>query len=137
MKCSKAVDHHDAWPKLFQEALDRGQYVVEAVTTEDLAEVLIDDATLPDGIRIEDLEGFAESKDLVQRLGEGGEIQCRTLVRRVVERELLAEDRLAAAGHPDDQVDRVLEQAAVQDLVESWVAARESLDQRVTGERRD
>src|ERR1700682_3701306 len=55
---------------------------------------------------------------------------------RVVERELLAEDRLAAAGHADDQVDRVLEQAAVEYVVESLIAARKPLDQRRAFDRR-
>src|ERR1700716_497902 len=54
----------------------------------------------------------------------------------VVERELLAEDRLAAASDADDEVDRVLEQAAVQDLIESRIAARKPLDQRRDFDRR-
>src|ERR1700682_685112 len=54
---------------------------------------------------------------------------------RVVECELLAEDRLTAAGNAKDQVDRVLEQAAVQDLVEPVVAAWETLYQRRTSDR--
>src|SRR6202171_6332829 len=53
---------------------------------------------------------------------------------RVVECELLAEDRLTAAGNANDQVDRVLEQAAVQDLVEPVVAAWETLYQRRTSD---
>ena len=44
----------------------------------------------------------------------------------VAERDLLAQDRLATARHPDDQVDRVFEQAAVQDVVEALATARES-----------
>src|SRR5439155_1144610 len=80
---------------------------------------------------------FAASKNLVQWLGKGGEIQRRAFGGRVVERELLAEDRLAAPGHPHDEVDRVLEEAALQDLVESRVAAWEALDQRVRDDRRD
>src|ERR1700687_3575844 len=53
----------------------------------------------------------------------------------VVEGYLRAEDRLAAPGNTNDQVDRVLEQAAVQDLVEPVVAAWEPLYQRRTSDR--
>ena len=45
---------------------------------------------------------------------------------------LLAQDRLAAAGDADDEIDRVLEQAAVQDRVEILVPARQPVGQGVT-----
>jgi hypothetical protein len=46
-----------------------------------------------------------------------------------VEDVLLAENRLAASRHADDQVDGVAEETSVEDLVQAWIAAREALDQ--------
>src|SRR5437016_4252484 len=53
------------------------------------------------------------------------------LLRRVVERELLAQDRLAAPGDADDEIDGVPEQAAVEDRVEVLIAARQPIGQDV------
>jgi hypothetical protein len=49
-----------------------------------------------------------------------------------VEGVLLAQYRLAAAGDTDDQVDRVAQQAPVENLVEPLVSARQPLDQGAT-----
>src|SRR5712692_8640360 len=102
-----------------------------------MAEVFVNHAAVTHSLVVEDFQGFAESKDLVQRLGERGEIERRLLRSCVVEGELLAEDRLAAPRHPHDQVDRVLEKSAAQDLIEALVSAWESLDQRLRGVRID
>src|ERR1700687_5607673 len=121
--------------QFLQVALDRDENVFETLAAQHLAKILIDDTAGPHGFAIEDLEGFAKTKDLVQWLRQRPEVEGGMLRRRVVEGELLAEDRLATARHADDQVDRVLENPAVQDLVESVVAARQPLDQRRALER--
>src|SRR6267378_1403988 len=121
---------------MFEVSVDRRQDVVEAVVAQDLTQVLVHDASFADRFVIEDVQGFAKPKNLVQRLRESREIQGRLFRRRILESELLAEDRLAASRDADDQVDRILEQAAVEDLVKARIAARQPLDQGRTVEGR-
>ena len=94
----------------------------QASFLEIFAETLIEHA-LSDAGEIEELEGLAEADQLVQRLRNRREIYRRPLHRRVGERVLLGENRLAAAWRSRDQVDRVSGQPAAKDRVKPAASA--------------
>ena len=98
----------------------------EAALVEHGAEVLVEDGAA-DRVRIEEAEALAVAQDLVERLGDRGEVESGPLGGGVGEHVLLGEDRLAGAGQPDQHVDRVGRQAAAEDGVEARVATREPL----------
>src|SRR5438034_6565390 len=129
---AEAVDDHDRGANLAEVAVNRVQDLLQAALAELLPEVLVDHAALDDRGPVEEGQRLAVAKDLVQRLGKGGQVERRSLNGGVVERDLLTQDRLAAAGNADDQVDGVLQQTAVQYLVESLVPGRQPLGHRWT-----
>ena len=98
------------------------EYSLQASFFEIFAETFIEDA-LSDAGDIEELEGLAKADQLVKRLRNRREVHGRPLDRRVGERVLLGEDRLAAARRPDDEVDRVSGQSAAKDRVKSAASA--------------
>ena len=51
----------------------------------------------------------------------------------ILKSHLLAQDGLAASRDPDDEIDGVLEQAAVQDRVELLVSGRQPIGQDDAG----
>jgi hypothetical protein len=53
-----------------------------------------------------------------------------------VERELLAQYRLAAARDSDDERDGIAQDASKEDLIKARVAARKPFDQRIASARR-
>src|SRR6185436_17679401 len=94
-----------------------------------LPQVLVDDAAT-DRARVEEGQGLSIPKDLLERLGDGREVDRGPILARVLEQVLLRQDRLARAGETHDDVDRVRHQAAVQDGVEPLAAARDPVGHR-------
>jgi hypothetical protein len=71
-----------------------------------------------------------ESQDGIHRLRERRKVQSRAFRGGVPECKLLTQDGLAAARHSDDQIDRVFEQATVEDFIQSRVATWKALVHR-------
>ena len=121
-----------AWKPTEAKILDqRANAVRRQRVTEGL--VLNDAAHL---CRVVEVELLKVPDHLVEWLGERGEVEDRPpLVVRVGEDELLGESCLARSRRAHDDVDRVLGNAAVEDLVEFAVAGREApyLSSRVIG----
>jgi len=76
--------------------------------------------------RVKEAEGLAEAEDLLQRLGQGGEVHRGAVRAGVAEGVLLGDDRLAGAWQPHDDADAVGGQAAAQNLVEWLVPAAQA-----------
>ena len=94
----------------------------QASFLEIFAETFIEHA-LSDAGDIEELEGLAKADQLVKRLRNRREIYGGPLHRRVGERVLLGENRLAATWRSRDQVDRVSRQPAAKDRVKPAASA--------------
>ena len=123
----EAVDRDDPRPPLLDQhayALDDGGQ--PAVTAGRDAEVLVVDPP-PNRVAIEEAERLGVAEDLLERLGDRGEVDRRALFGRAGEDELLGEDRLSGARQSHDQVDPARRQTAAEDQVEPLVAAREAL----------
>ena len=123
----EAVDRDDPRPPL----LDQHAYALDdggepAVTADRAAEVLVVDRP-PHRVAIEEAERLGVAEDLLERLGDRGEVDRRAFLGRAGEDELLGEDRLSGARQSHDQVDPAPRQTAAEDQVEPLVAAREAL----------
>ena len=90
------------------------------------AEVLVEDRAA-DRAAVEEAERLGVAQDLLEGLRDRREVDRRALLGRAGEHELLAEDRLARARSPHDQVDAAQRQTAAEDPVKAFVAARAAL----------
>ena len=119
----EAVDRDDPRPALLDQRGDPlGDGGEPVLAGHRRAEVLVEDRPA-DRIAIEEAERLGVAEDLLERLGDRGQVDRRALLGRAGEHELLAEDRLARARQPHDQVDAVQRQTAAEDQVEAFVAA--------------
>src|SRR6056297_154409 len=98
----------------------------ETSLLEHRAEVVEEDGRADRG-RLEEREPLAVAEELLERLGDGGEVDPWSLGRGVVEQILLGQRRLAAAGLPHDHGDAVGQQASAEDPIEAGIAARDAV----------
>jgi hypothetical protein len=120
----EAVDDNQAGPPLPQDRGDSLAHAGEPFVGGGPAEVLVEHRPADRG-GVEELQGLAEAEDLLQRLGQGGEVDDRPVRAGVVEGVLLGEDGLARARKSHDHGDPVARQAAAQGLIQSLVPAAE------------
>src|SRR5581483_11116344 len=120
----EAVDDDQPGPTVSHDGGDPLAHAGQPVPAGDLAQILVENR-LADRGGLEELQGLPEADDLLQRLGQGGEVDGGAVRGGVVERVMLGEDRLAGARQPHDHRDAVVRQAAAEDLVQGPVAAAE------------
>jgi hypothetical protein len=125
----EAVDHHQPRPPLPQQFGDPGQDTRQPLVVEHLAEVVVEDAGAEGG-GVEVIQGLAVTEDLLQGLGDRGEIERRTARSGVAEQILLGQDGLSRAWPAGEQGDSVERQTAAEHLVQAIRAAGQSIDHR-------
>ena len=103
----EAVDRDDPRPPFLDQRGDAlGHGGEPALAGHAPAEILVEDRPA-DRIASEEAERLRVAEDLLERLGDGGEVDRGALLGRAGEHELLAQDRLSRARQPHDQVDAV------------------------------
>src|SRR6476661_9037277 len=99
MQCLEAVDDDHSRAPLLEEDPDPVEDPGKTLLVQDSSEALVEDRRA-DGPSVEEAEGLAVSQDLVERLGDGGEVHRGAFRGGVVERVLLSEDGLPGSRKP-------------------------------------
>jgi hypothetical protein len=104
MQGLEAVDHDDARIGLLQQARDACGHPGQAVAIQDEGQILVEDGTA-DAADVEEAQLLPVPHDLVERLGDRGQVVGGPLRRGVREEVVLRQDRLARPRGPHQQVD--------------------------------
>src|SRR5437660_5416590 len=124
----ETVDHDYPGLELLEEPIDGPEHLVQAIVTEQNAKVLVHDAAVADGSRVEEFERLPIPKYLVERFGHSRHVERGALGRGVMKDVLLAQDRLAGARYADQEIDGIAQETAVQDAVETGLPAGKPFD---------
>ena len=122
----EAVNHHQPRLALLEHRRYLPGHARQALAGYRRPEILIEHRRA-DRIVAEEIQALAETHDLLQWLGNRGEIDCRTPRAPVPEDVLLRDDGLAGPGQPHDQADRVRGQAAAEHGVERLMPAQHAV----------
>ena len=120
----EAVDHNQPGAASSDHAAELLSNTAEPALVDGRPEIFVEDRC-PDRGGVEERQALAKPGDLLQRLGDGGEVDRGPFGPRVPEGVLLGQDRLAGAGAPHDEADGIRGQAAAQDLIERCMPARQ------------
>ena len=123
MQRFEAVDDEHPGASLLDELADPLEHARKAFVVHGPAQILVEHRGA-DRPLVEEAQRLAVSQDLLERLGDRGEVDRRPFRRGVVEGVLLREDRLPGSGESDDEVDPVAGQASAQHVVQSFASRR-------------